>query len=60
MTAVLFVTDLDGTLLAATDSDTFVGFEGLEVTADITFVLEVSTEDNGGSGAYTLTIEDQG
>ena len=55
---ILSVYDEDGQLLAASDPDTVVGFEGLDVTSDIVIILEVSAEDDGG-GAYTLTIEDQ-
>ncbi|MAU00281.1 MAG: peptidase S41 [Anaerolineaceae bacterium] len=57
---ILTVYDEDGTLLAATDPDTLTGFEGLEVTSDVTFILQVSTEDDAAGGEYTLTIEDQG
>ncbi len=57
---ILTVYDEDGTRLAATDPDTLTGFDGLELTADVTFILEISTEDDAAGGAYTLTIEDQG
>lgn len=57
---ILSVYDEDGTLLAATDPDTLVGFDGLEVSSDVTFFLEVSTEDDADGGEFTLTIEDQG
>lgn len=56
---ILSVYDEDGELLAATDPDTITGFEGLEVSSDVTFILEVSTEDDAAGGEYTLTIEDQ-
>ncbi len=56
---ILSVYDETGELLAATDPDTIIGFEGLEVSADVTFILEVSTEDDASGGEYTLTIEDQ-
>ena len=56
---ILTVYDEDGELLAATDPDTIVGFEGLELSSDVTFILEVSTEDDANGGEYTLTIEDQ-
>ncbi|MCP4420808.1 MAG: peptidase S41 [Chloroflexi bacterium] len=56
---ILTVFDEDGTLLAATDPDTTAGFEELEITADITFILEISTENDASGGTYTLTIDDQ-
>lgn len=56
---ILTVFDEDGTLLAATDPDTFTGFEGLNITEDITFILEISTENDANGGEFTLTIEDQ-
>jgi hypothetical protein len=57
---ILTVYDEDGILLATTDPDTVNGFDGLEVTTDVIFILEISTENNEGGGAYTLIIEDQG
>ncbi len=56
---ILTVYDEDGTLLAATDPDTFTGFEGLDITEDLTFILEISTENDANGGEFTLTIEDQ-
>jgi hypothetical protein len=56
---ILGVYDEDGELVADTDPDTIVGFEGLEVSSDVTFILEVATEDDASGGEYTLTIEDQ-
>jgi hypothetical protein len=57
---ILTVYDEDGELLAATDPDTFNGFEGVDFGADVVIILEVSTEDDAAGGEYTLTIEDQG
>ncbi len=57
---ILSVYDEDGTLLAATDPDTVVGFEDIEVDTAVSFILEISTENDANGGTYTLTIEDQG
>ena len=56
---VLTVYDDTGALLAATDPDTLVGFSEIPITADVTLILEITTDDGSG-GEYTLTIEDQG
>ncbi|VAW37162.1 hypothetical protein MNBD_CHLOROFLEXI01-2677, partial [hydrothermal vent metagenome] len=56
---ILTIYDEDGTLLAATDPDTIVGFEGLDL-GNATLILEISTENDASGGEFTLTIEDQG
>lgn len=46
----------DDTLLAADGPGDLVGFQGITIDEDVTFILEIVTED--ASGGYTLAVTD--
>lgn len=56
---VMTVRDENGNELASDGPGTLVGFQGIEIDSDVTFIIEISLGDDTASGNYVLSILDE-